>query len=176
MPLPLVIGQSDTRGGAQHLTDNVTLQYTEKNIQNLIVNRLYNELSTENNNSKPLEMSKPFTCNNSCECRVEIISHGGTDTEPMKRCTIKIEDCDCQPNGVADKEPSKMLFAENRGYEVLTPSKNNAKMSGERIEQMKNYGNEDEAPATKARILKSIDLLNFAKQIASGMVSISPPF
>lgn len=166
-----MIGQCDTRGNA-HLTDNSTLHYPEKNIQNLIVNRLYNELSTENNNSKFLEMSKPFTCNNSCKCRVEIISHGCTDTEPMKRCTIKIEDCDCQPNGVAAKEPTKMLLAENRGYEVLTPGKNNAKMNGEQIEQLKNYGNEDETPATKARILKSIDLLNFAKQIASGMVHL----
>lgn len=146
------------------------LKYREKSLQNFIVNKLYNELSTENNNSQLLALSKPFTCNHSCKCRVEIIPHDDADAEPKAKCTIKIVECDCQSYDVATNESTKVLFAENRGYGVTMPTQSCTKMPGEPVEHLENYEPEHEAKVTKTRILTSIDLLNFARQIASGMV------
>lgn len=152
------------------LSNDSTLKYPEKNIQNLIVNKLYNELSAESHNRKMFGLSKPFTCNNSCKCRVEIIPHEDADAEPKTKCTIKIEDCDCQPYDVAATEPTRMLFAENRGYGVAMPANTVTKMDDERTDEMKNYENEIDTIPANTRILTSIDLLKFARQIASGMV------
>lgn len=156
-------GQSDST------TEYSTFKYPEKNIQNLIVNKLYNELGTENNNNQSFEMSKPFTCNHSCKCRVEIKSRGDDVVGPTTKCIIKIEDCDCQPSDVLTVESDKVLFAENPGYGAVLPTQNDT--NEDKFEQTKLLEKDDEAKSTGTRILKSIDLLNFAKQIASGMVS-----
>lgn len=62
-----------------------------------------------------------------------------------------------------------MLFAENPGYGTVMSTQNDT--NEEQFELMNSLEDEDEAKSTETRILKSIDLLNFAKQIASGMVS-----
>lgn len=142
------------------------LEYPEKYIRNFIVNKLYNDLGTENNNSKLFALSKPSICNNSRNYRVEI----DANAKPKTKCTIKIQDCECRPNDVATNKLNKLLFVENRGYGVAMPTQNDIRINGEPVEQMRNGASKNEAKATKARILTSIDLLNFARQIAFGMV------
>lgn len=153
------------------LADDLTLKYPEKKIENLIVNKLYNESSTGINDSKMFEMSKAFTCNNSRKCRVEIRSHRWDEAD-QKKSTIKIEGCDCCPNDDMPDESSHVLFVENRAYDVMTPTKIDTKLIEANPERMQATENEMVAKSTKSRKLESTDLLNFAKQIATGMVNL----
>lgn len=62
------------------------------------------------------------------------------------------------------------LFVENRGYDVLMPLETGFKPSNDRIELLKVNNNENEAIPSEDEMLRNSDLLNFAIQIASGMV------
>lgn len=138
-----------------------TFGYSDKNIQNLIVNKLYNELATENNNNQPLEISKCLP--------LGIESHSDDVVGPKMRSIQRIDVSDFQPNGIVPMKSNDVLFAENPGYGAVMPTQNDT--SEEQFEQIKVLENEDKTNSTEIRILKNIDLLNFAKQIASGMVS-----
>lgn len=152
------------------LSNKPTLIYPELTIQNLIVNKLYSELNNENNNSKSFELSKPFTCNNSCKCRIEIMSHDDDNVTndagvvPKSKSTIKIVECECAT------QSDKILFADNRGYGITTPMDID-EVNGERMGRMKKCEiNKNDMQTVKTRVLTSVDLLNFARQIAIGMV------
>lgn len=137
--------------------DEARSEYVSKSIHNLIVNKLYTELGSENNNSKLSDTTRPFPCGAQ--------SPNDIDPKPKPQCSVQIDDV--PPNGVTIKDSPNGFFVENRGYDLMVP----AKLNRERAHQEKNGQDEFEgSQSTNARVLKSIDLLNFAKQIASGMV------
>lgn len=114
-------------------------------IKNLIINKLYDECS-DNFDSK-----KCFSheCGNSCKSYVDIIEEGYED-----KVRISVKDCDCRENmknkmfNYADQKNS---IVENPGYESESILDRSTKGSG--------------------RTLTKKDLLSFALQIATGMVS-----
>lgn len=141
------------------MLNETKIKYPEPNIRNLIINRLYTECTTENNN----KINKS-NCDSSCKCRVEILTNNENHYDERK-CTIKVKDCDCGYNNSKIEEPTIILFAENHGYDsMLTAScqiisENPMDAS---FRKSRNRRNE----------LSSTDLLMFAKQISTGMVSI----
>lgn len=130
----------------------------EYNIKNLIVNKLYDQCSDNNNFD-----SKPFfshECNNSCKSYVDIIG-GSLSTlngNGDDKIRVSVKDCDCKENrknrmlSQLNHLDNPISIVENRGYGA--DCKNN-KLSNNSAE----------------RILTTKDLLSFALQIATGMVS-----
>lgn len=82
---------------------------------------------------------------------------------------IQVEDSECKPSYAAG-DLNHTLFVENRGYDVLKPLETAFKPNGDRIELLKVNNNENEAYLMEDGMLRNSDLLNFAIQIASGMV------
>lgn len=114
-------------------------------IKNLIINKLYDECS-DNFDSKQFVS---IECGNSCKSYVDIIDDGHND-----KIRINVKDCDCREN-----KKNKMLnyldrpssIVENPGYDAAC--------------KINKLGNISEQHLTKK------DLLSFALQIATGMVS-----
>lgn len=112
-------------------------------IKNLIINKLYDECS-DNFDSKQFRV-----CGNSCKSYVDIIDEGYND-----QVRISVQDCDCREN-----KKNKMLnyldhsnlIVENPGYDREC-----------KINKVTN---------SSERTLTRKDLLSFALQIATGMVS-----
>lgn len=110
-------------------------------IKNLIINKLYDQCS-DNLDSKPMYSHE---CGNSCKSYVDIIGERFND-----KVRISVRDCDCREN-----KKNRMLnylepsMVENPGYD----------------NELKINNNPSERTLTKK------DLLSFALQIATGMVS-----
>lgn len=116
-------------------------------INNLRINKLYDECSDS------FDAKRCFTqeCGNSCKSYVDIIEEGYND-----KVKVSVRDCDCREN-----QKNKMLnyldqrnsIVENRGYDGEFKT------------------NKISFIPSSERILTRKDLLSFALQIATGMVS-----
>lgn len=117
------------------------------------------------------------------KCRVEIVENGLNDltkNESHRKCIVKIKNIEEQKETEPpEMEPSLLMMVENRGYDILAPIKPPNVATTTTTTTMTTI---DEVDSTRTCIekrtrrnkntLESRDLLNFAKQIATGMVNI----
>lgn len=119
------------------MTDDIQMNYSESNMQNIIFNRLYDENVFDN---------EQISYNN-------VFTHVNDETD----------DENCKAN----MESDVLLFAENHGYDIL-PSLNGCTYTT--LADTDNSTNKFAVEDTPQFELTSRDLLQFAKQIAIGMV------
>lgn len=127
-----------------HNIDNDSVP--DLSIKNLIINKLYDECS-DNTDSKRLYTHE---CDNSCKSYVDIIEEGYNN-----KIRISVKDCDCKENkknNSLNYLDQPISIAENPGYDNEC---NINKLTNNRTKCM----------------LTNRDLLSFALQIATGMVS-----
>lgn len=129
----------------------------------VVVNRAYDyENNNQYLNNFRREPPQP-------KCRVEIVTNGLNDLtkgDIQRKCMVKIKNIEDQRD--ASEPKSAFLIVENRGYDALssahTEEARDALESKHLIVVRNRRGKKP---------LESSDLLNFAKQIATGMVNIA---
>lgn len=160
-------GQNSTKNILS--TSNQKVKYSEPNMQNIIFNRLYEENAFDKAN-----------CEKERSCKISYEN----ETEIMKNCNCTHRDnvnhyCKCknkqknlanlmEKNAKLSVDPEVLLFAENQGYDLLLSS-DNCKMSNE-TEEITSAKEDQNHMNGNCLYLTGIDLLIFAKQIATGMV------
>lgn len=148
--------------------NNSKLQFSDSNMQNIIFNRLYEvhvleepkhscNISYENENGVAIKT-------NDCNC-----THCN-EVDHNCKCINKPKNL--MKNGKIAVDPEVLLFAENQAYDLLMSSENDI--------QIKSFNKGDHEMESlkldqhaKFPHLTGRDLLMFAKQIATGMVSDS---
>jgi len=168
----------------------------DNTITDLIVNKLYDKLVIENKNDKQLQCTNSCKClveilPNTTSPQATTYSHlimnnnnnnnnndeENNDNEKLKQ-KILVQDCFCTRNSEKNlsqeetnielnlqETPEDLLSVENRGYDKTLSYFNGTSI------QYNDWSIECETPENVNEVITSIDLLNFAKQIASGMVN-----
>lgn len=136
---------------------------SDPNIHNVISNRLYNECIIETIGCKELIRNDIITN----KLRPSAIDHADSNGSHYYPNAKKLK---------LVNQSANRLFAENQCYDMLLPSEQNCKF----IEKQSMMNSDNELASSNGKVhnkiggdkLVSKDLLMFAKQIASGMVSL----
>lgn len=135
----------------------------------VVVNQAYDY---DNNNTY---LDDCFSSDSSIpKCRVELVTNSINDlkdSDAHRKCMVKIMNVEDDTGSIERKTPSIMMV-ENRGYDVLSlPHSNETdENNSQQTFQMTRGSRRGKIP------LASTDLLNFAKQIATGMVNLNTFF